>query len=306
MESTSMDVIVDARRLQVLREMRERGTVVATAKALHLTPSAVSQQLATLARQVGVPLLSKHGRGVRLTGQAMVLLEHASTIHAQIEAARSDLASYNEEPIGQVAIGAFSTAIIGLVAPALADLQRTASRLRLDISEVEAPECYTSLDVGTLDLIIAIDYRLAPPRRDSRYHRTHLASDVFDFVVPDTHPLAQREGPVALEEFAGDRWVTTVPDGPCAELTIASCTTAGFMPDIHHTCNEWEGVTALVAAGAGVALVPRLGVRCHRDGLVVRSVRDNPPKRNIYAAIRAGAERSPVLTTVIEALRKHG
>lgn len=301
-----MDVIIDARRLQVLRELRERGTIVATARSLHLSPSAVSQQLATLAKQAGVPLLSKHGRGVRLTGQAMVLLEHAAAIHAQIEFARADLASYNEDPIGRVAVGAFSTAIIGLVAPALAELRRTASRLRLDVTEVEAPECYTSLDVGTLDLIIAIDYRHAPPRSDRRYHRTHLVSDVFDIVVADTHPLARHEGPAALEELAADPWVTTAPGGPCAELTIAACTTAGFAPDVRHHCNDWDGVTALVAAGAGVALVPRLGVRTCRDGIVVRTLRDDPPRRNVYAAVRAGAERSPVLTRVIDALRAHG
>src|SRR3954469_9785348 len=104
MEPISRDFIFDLRRLRVLRTLEQRGTVAAAAEALHLTPSAVSQQLAGLSRDVGVQLLEKHGRGVRLTGQARVLLSHATVVQGQLELARADLASWQDGVLGQVTV----------------------------------------------------------------------------------------------------------------------------------------------------------------------------------------------------------
>src|ERR671910_15879 len=118
MEPLSRNFTIDLRRLRVLRELDQRGTVAATAAALHLTPSAVSQQLAALARELGVPLLERRGRGVRLTGQARLLLEHAGAVQAQLERARADLAAWDQGELGFVTVSGFSTAITGLVAPA--------------------------------------------------------------------------------------------------------------------------------------------------------------------------------------------
>src|SRR6185437_328922 len=111
MEPISRDFTIDLRRLRVLRELEQRGTVAATASALHLTPSAVSQQLAGLSREVGAQLLEKHGRGVRLTGQARVLLSHATVVQEQLERARADLAAWQEGELGEVRVAAMSTAI---------------------------------------------------------------------------------------------------------------------------------------------------------------------------------------------------
>jgi len=130
MEPSSSTFMIDIRRFRVLRELRERGTIGATANALSLTPSAISQQIACLSRELGVPLLTPHGRGVRLTPQAQLLLEHAAAVDAQLERARADLAAFDEGTVGRVAVGAFATAISGLVAPALARLRRERPRLR--------------------------------------------------------------------------------------------------------------------------------------------------------------------------------
>src|ERR1700759_3150666 len=111
MEPISRDFTIDRRRLRVLRELDQRGTVAATATALHLTPSAVSQQLAGLSREGGAQLLEKHGRGVRLTGQARVLLAHAALVQEQLELARADLAAGRVGDIGEVRVASLSTAI---------------------------------------------------------------------------------------------------------------------------------------------------------------------------------------------------
>jgi len=107
----SKDFTIDPRRLRVLREVGLRGTVTSAASGLHLTPSAVSQQIAALSRDLGVPLLEKTGRGVRLTGQAQVILTHATVVQAQFERARADLAAFADGRTGQVSVAGFATGI---------------------------------------------------------------------------------------------------------------------------------------------------------------------------------------------------
>lgn len=119
MKPLSHDFMDDLRRLRVLREFRERGTVTATAEALHLTPSAVSQQLAGLAHDLGFPITRKDGRRIALTPRGEALLSHADAVFAQLEHARHDLQTFDETLRGTVRIGAFSTALAGLLPTAL-------------------------------------------------------------------------------------------------------------------------------------------------------------------------------------------
>src|SRR5512140_3540528 len=165
MESPTSTFTIDVRRLRVLRELRLRGTIAATAQARALTPSAISQQLSALAREIGVPLLAPQGRGVRLTPQAELLLEHGSAIDAELERARADLAAFEDGAVGRVVVGAFATAITGLLAPALERLRHERPRLRLAILEVGA-DCYPRLDRGELDLVVTVDHRGGPARGD--------------------------------------------------------------------------------------------------------------------------------------------
>ena len=293
----------DLRRLRVLRELRERGTLAATAAALNLTPSAVSQQLNILSRDVGVPLLVPLGRSVRLTPQAEILLGHAAAMDARMEQARADLAAYDQGLVGHVALGAFSTAITGLVSPALGRLRRERPGLRLTVLETQPPECFTHLDTGSLDLVVTVDYRGGPPRNDPRHHRQDLLEDPFLLALPAGHPLAGRED-LDLRALAGQSWVIGAIRDPCQDVSMAACIDAGFSPDIQHRVNDWESVFALVAAGCGVALVPLLAVT-GRDlpGLVLRRPAGTPrPSRKLYAAIRAGAGASPLLQPVLAAL----
>ncbi|HEX3816403.1 MAG TPA: LysR family transcriptional regulator [Mycobacteriales bacterium] len=302
MESVSNGFTIDLRRLQVLRELRQRETVAATAGALHLTPSAVSQQLAALAKEVGAPLIERQGRGVRLTGQAHVLLEHADILYAQLERARSDLAEWQEGAVGTVRIGALSTAITGIVAPAMASLTRDRPRLRLQVREVEGLDSYTRLDTGELDIALTVDDRSTPTRADPRFHRLPLLADPLDAALPPDHPLATRRS-IALTDLAEQPWIVGAPGGTCYDVAMASCANAGFRPDVRHHCNDWEGVCALVAAGAGVALVPRLATTRRNDAIALRPVTPETV-RQVRIAVRTGSECSPILGPVIEALQR--
>ena len=268
MTLVSRDFTIDLRRLRVLSELEQRGTVAATASALHLTPSAVSQQLAGLSREIGVPLLEKRGRGVRLTGQARVLLSHAVVVHEQLERARADLAAWGEGTIGEVRVGALSTGVTSLAAPAFAQLAKDRPGVTMKIIESVPPEVFTALDVGDLDVAISSDFRDGPPRHDARYHRVDLLSDPLDAVLPVNHPLAC-EGGLRLETLAAEPWVGSGPGDPCTMIMQAVCAAAGFSPDIVHISTEWGAVAALVAAGCGVALIPRLAQPLPVPGLVV-------------------------------------
>ena len=124
--------MIDARRLRVLREVAQQGTLAAAADALHLTPSAVSQQLAALEREVGQPVIERNGRGVRLTGAAEVLVGHANLVLAQLEAAAADVAAYAEGVVGTVRVAGFATALGELVAPAVVALRASHPRLDAD------------------------------------------------------------------------------------------------------------------------------------------------------------------------------
>jgi DNA-binding transcriptional LysR family regulator len=301
MTSLSRDFTIDLRRLRVLRELEQRGTVAATAQALHLTPSAVSQQLAGLARDVGAPLLEKHGRGVRLTGQAKVLLAHAVVVHQQLERARADLSAWDEGELGEVRIGSLSSGITALVAPGFERLGTLRPGIRLRVIESEPPAVFTELDGGELDVVVSSDYPDGPARHDPRYHRVDLLTDPLDAVLPQGHPLADERG-VRLETLAAEAWVGSGPGDPCSQILQAVCAAAGFTPDVVHTTTEWAAVAALVAAGAGVALVPRLAQPLPVDGLAVCPVVGTPAARRIFAAVRSGAETAPVIAAVLDML----
>ncbi len=305
MEPFSQPFTIDLRRLRVLREMRERGSVGATAAALNLTPSAVSQQIAGLGRDVGAPLLAPHGRGVRLTPQALLLLEHATVIDTQMERARADLAAFSAGAVGQVRLGAFASAITGIVVPALGRLRLERPRLVLTVQEVEAPECFTRLDAGDLDLVITVDHHGGPLRADARYRRLELLDDPLVVALAADHPLAARAA-VALDSLAGAAWIAGAARGPCREVARAACTGAGFSPDVRHFVDSWEAVLALVAAGCGAALVPRLALPAAGcPGVALRPVLGpQAPSRHLYAAVRSGSELSPSLVPVLAALRE--
>ncbi len=293
--------MIDARRLRVLREVFEHGTLAAAADALHLTPSAVSQQLAALEREVGQPVIERNGRGVRLTGAAEVLVGHANLVLGQLEAAAADVAAYSEGVVGTVRIAGFATALAEIVAPATVRLRDSHPRLRLTIAEQEAPGCFRALARGDVDIALSMASRLAPAADDLRFHQRPLRADTLDAVLPADHPLAGNDE-IALAALAGEPFVGP-PDGTsCHDVTVTGCSAAGFTPAFEHWSLDFHTTMALVAAGLGVALVPRLAQAVVPAGAVVRPLCSPAPARHVFAATRAGAERRPTVAAVLDAL----
>jgi DNA-binding transcriptional LysR family regulator len=290
----------DIKKLRILRALGEHGTVTATAEALLMTPSAVSQQLSNLARQVGVPLLEAQGRRVRLTDAAHLVLRHAEAVFAQLERAEAELADYVRGEVGVVRVGAFSTAVPALVVPAVRRLRTGHPGIDVRIREAEASEAYELLSSGRVDLALSLAAH-APTARDPRFALVPLLADPMDVALPAGHPLALAED-LRLADLSGEPWIFG-GSGPWSEITLAACEAAGFVPEQAHSAAGWPAILAMVEAGMGVALVPRMAAE-RRDGVLMRPLGTDRPRRHVLAAVRRGSESAPGVARVLDALRE--
>ncbi|MFD6953198.1 LysR family transcriptional regulator [Nocardiopsis sp. TSRI0078] len=289
-------------RLQTLRVLRDQGTVTATARSLHLTPSTVSQQLRHLSREVGVPLLEAEGRRVRLTGAAHTLLGHADTLFAEWERARADLAAHQEGAAGHVRICGVSSAVAALVAPAVVRLQAAHPGLGTHISEEESDDCFPLLLSGRADLAVLIPTADSPPPGDRRFDQRPLLDEPQDLLVPEAHPLAAR-GHASLVEAAHEHWIASPERADQYRLLLAACASAGFTPHVAHEAREWFAISALVAHGFGVCLVPRLApIPPEHAVRRVRLTGTPQPSRRLITCVRRGSREQPPIARALEAL----
>ena len=295
--------MIDVRRLLVLQELHRQGTVNATAAALHLTPSAVSQQLAALSREMGCQVTEKEGRVLRITSAGQVLLTHAAEIVGQVEALKSDLERHHLGEVGVVRVAAFQTAAKHIVVPAAAALASRLPGLELHLSQVDAPLSLQELTAGRLDIALSVEYIDSPPGTDRRFSRTPLLQDEFNALLPSGHRLATRNR-VRLGELRDDPWIGNLPGSPCHFVTMAACAAAGFAPLVRHEIDDWAITVELVAAGLGVALMPSLAHPPIRPDVVVLPLDGRPAARNIVAFTRRGTEESPVIARVLTAMQE--
>src|SRR3954469_8174198 len=292
----------DVRRLRLLRELAARGTVTAVAEALAYTPSAVSQQLAALERDAGVPLLERAGRGVRLTEAGRRLAAHADAIMARMEAAEADLAGLSGDAGGRLRVACFQTAAGALVLPALVRLQARHPGVQPELVDTEAEEALPGLRLGEYDLVVAEEYDHAPRRRDPALERTELGHDRMLVGLPGSHPLAGQER-VALADLAGETWVTSRADTLFAAMVARACrAVGGFEPDVRHRSNDLRLLFALIAAQHVVALVPSLGRGWLVEGVVLRPPAGPVLERRIFTAVRRGTAGHPTIRAVGVAL----
>ncbi|MDF9872397.1 LysR substrate-binding domain-containing protein [[Kitasatospora] papulosa] len=294
----------DVKKLRILRTLRDRGTVTATAEALRMTPSAVSQQLTNLAGQLGVRLLEAQGRRVRLTDAAHLVLRHAEAVFAQLERADAELAGYLRGEAGQVRVGAFSTAVPALVVPAVRLLGaegRPGPQVR--VREAEAAQAFDLLSAGEVDLALSLAAH-APTVRDPRFTLLPLLADPLDVALPAGHRLAGAPA-LRLADLSREPWIFG-GSGPWSEITTAACEAAGFVPEQAHSAAGWTAILAMVRASMGVALVPRMVSSSDRPhhGVAMRVLESDRPCRHVVAAVRQGAERGPAVARVLAALER--
>lgn len=292
---------MNVERLRALHAIATYGSVSAAAGALHLTASAVSQQVGKLEREVGQRLLQHHGRGVRLTDDGALLAEHASRILCQVEAARADLEARRGTVRGRVTVAAFASAARGIAPDALRTMKQTYPDLLVELRELEMDESIPMTSRGDVDVAVVADWDTAPLGLPDSFDRTPLVEDVFDIVLPAGHPLAGRES-VDLGELAGEQWIGWTKDSICYEWLIRTMRGKGIEPFIAHTAEEHPTQMALVAAGLGLAVLPRIGRTPPTEGVAVVGMRPGLARRT-YAVWRSDAGARPAIHAVVAALR---
>jgi len=293
--------MLDLERLRALHAVARYGTVSAAADVLHVTTSAVSQQVAKLERETGQKLLERKGRGVRLTDAAEILVGHADRILSLVEVAKADLEAYCGAAVGELSVAAFPTAIRGLVAAALARLRDDHPQLRIRVREADPSDSMPLVARGELDIAIVQDWNNEPLALPEGLVKGILCDDVADLVLPAGHPLAGNDI-VELKELAGDPWIASTPGTICAAWLTSTLRATDSEPRIEHMAYEYQSQLALVAVGLGAAILPRLG-RCEvPDGVRVLPIRPRLVRR-IYAIWRAEAARRPAIRAAVEAFR---
>jgi DNA-binding transcriptional LysR family regulator len=297
--------MLDLHRVRLLRELHGRGTIAAVADALQYTPSAVSQQLAALEREVGVQLLERAGRGVRLTDAALVLVEHADALLERAALAEADLAAAVGTVAGRGRIAAFQSVSLRLALPAMRALARAAPRLRCELVEAEPEQALPALALGDVDLVLGDEWDRQPLRMPSGVRRDELFHDPVHVVLPARHAPARRHREaVPLAELAGEAWTAGHAGMAWDEMTRRTCRElGGFEPDIRHRTNDATVSLALVAQGLAVTMLPELVLPGRHPGVVLREIAGARVSRAIFAATRATDAARPSTRALLGAIR---
>jgi DNA-binding transcriptional LysR family regulator len=288
-------------RLRALHAVSEHGSIIAAAETLNVTTSAVSQQLAKLEAETGQTLLERYGRGVRLTDAANALVLRTHRVLSLLEEAEAELEANDTAVAGPITIAAFATAARGLAPQAIAALRRRYPQLAITFHEQEPGESIPKLVRRDVDLIIVNDWQNAPLALPDGLTRAPLFDDVADIALPPGHRLA-RARRVRLSELSGETWIAWQAGSICHDFLLHTLRKEGHDPKITHTAGEYATQLALVAAGLGACILPRLG-----RGPVPRGVSVVPSepalKRHVYAAWRTHATRRSAIRAAVEQLQ---
>ncbi|HEX5541147.1 MAG TPA: LysR family transcriptional regulator [Micromonospora sp.] len=305
-------VALDLRRLRFLREFEERGTLGAVAAALGYSPSAVSQQLTVLEKEIGTRLFEKAGRGVRLTDAGQLLAQHAQVLLSAAEAAEADLAALSGEIRGTVRAGGLQSAARRLLVPAVARMVVDHPQVRPEIFELELEQALPGLRLGAVDLVIGDEYDGHPRPRPAGLRFALLHDEPLKVVLPATHPLARPGGPVAVAMLRSEVWAASAEGTGHHAMVVGTCRSlGGYEPDLRHRSSDADVQLELVRVAGAVALMPALTLPANDPALAVRDVaeaslmrrlvvvtRDTPPAPALTALLAAVADQAHKLNRV--------
>lgn len=292
-------------RLITLRTFAQCGTVVATAQLMGYSPSAVSGQLRELQRALGMTLLARDGRGLRLTATGRDLVRRSDALITQWEEVRAAALSAGGQVPRQFGIGGFSTAAAQLLAPLAKQLHENHPSLDVSVREASPVRCFELLVAERIDVAVVVSMQgQVHLEEDERFEKLTLLDDPLDVMIPSDHELAGRDS-VTLAELVGEPWITDQPESPYRALFTAAFTSAGLSPRISHEVAEWETAIALVGAGVGVGLLPRLVSLAGAPNVSrVRLTGAERLSRKVIAAVRSGSRSSPLPEESIRLLRE--
>ncbi len=291
-------------RLQVLSEVVSLGSFSAAAEALSYTQSAVSQSIARLEAETGAPLVVRGRRGVTPTPAGAALVAHAERIFDQVREAEADIAAVMGVRAGRLRVGSFPSGGATLMPPAVARFRRSHPDVVLTLEDGEPEEIVPRLRAGELDLALLYEFPGARPRRrrlGAGLRSVRLLEDPIRVAMPVEHPLAAKSK-LVLADLRDEPWVQTSAASPYAKHVVATCLAAGFEPTVAFESDDFDTVQGLVAAGVGVALIPRLALNRVHPAVAVRELLDGGPIRQVTVATVAGAGIAPAARSMIQML----
>ena len=291
--------MLNVNRLRILVEVANRGSFSAAADALSYTQSAVSQQVAALEAETGVTLLERLPRGVRLTPAGEVLLKYAEGIIARLHAAEAEMAAIAGLRGGQLRMASFPTAGATLMPLAIAIFRAQHPEVELTLAEGEPEEIAPRLSAGEFDIALLFEFEGTSESLGPDLSRLPLFEDPMFLALPADHPLSRRRT-LRLENLRAEAWIQTSASSPCAQHVVRSCHAAGFEPIVSFESDDYQTVQGLVAAGVGVALIPKLALSGGRDDIAIRALSPASPVREVTVATPEGTR----LTAAAAAMRQ--
>lgn len=293
--------MLDLRRLRIYAAVAEGGSFTAAATALFLSQPAVSQQMAILEREAGVTLLERLPRGIRLTPAGQLLAERATRLLAEVDEIEDELRRFGAG-LREVHLGAFPTAGADLVPLTIAAYTERHPDVRVVLTPAHANDVVAQLHSSRIAVGLVWDYDFAPQVLDTAFDRVELLADPLRVVLPADHPAAG-EGEVALRDLSEEPWIVRAHRPPYAHAFEQMCRIAGFEPQVAFRTDNYQAIQGLVAARAGIGLVPRLSLTPRRRDVVAVPMAPPAFSRRIAALAVPAATRPSTVDDLLDVLR---
>ncbi|MCS5715918.1 LysR family transcriptional regulator [Herbiconiux sp. CPCC 205716] len=296
---------LDSQTLRVVAAVAEYGSITRAATVLGYSQPAVSQQLKRVEARLGMPIVTRSGRGIRLTDAGEVLARHADAVLTALDAAAGELADLAGLRSGRVRLAAFPSASSTIVPRLIGALAAEHSGVQVTYLEAEPPEAVAGVRDGVSDLAVAFRHpadRHDPFDASAEGLTVHeLARDDVLLLAPAGHPAASAGDPVDLAELRGENWIAGCPR--CRGHLLDSCARAGFAPSIAFETDNFVAVMSMVAAGLGVALLPELAISASAlpPGVTAHRTRAGD-HRMLVAVTRPGADHIPAVAETLRLL----
>jgi DNA-binding transcriptional LysR family regulator len=295
--------MLDVRRMRVLREVVLRGSFSGAAESLHLSQSAVSQQVAALEREAGLRLLERTSDGPKLTAAGERLVDHADAVISRLDEAERELAEIAGLEGGRLRLISFPTASATLMTLAMSEFRRRHPGIELQFAEGEPEESAPAIRRGDYDVALAFDFVALPADFGRDIDAELVYTDPMRVGLPPGHPLAASER-VDLADLSEEDWLCGEQPSSCRQHVIAACRAAGFEPRIAFESDDYQVLQGLIAAGLGVGLLPTLAQ--WDPAVELRDIEGAEPVRRVWSLARDAESRSPAAAEMLAILRTVG
>lgn len=295
-----MELIRAVPALRALAELGRTGSFSAAAQRLGVSQSAVSQHVASLERQVGVPLVLRDTRPVELTRAGLVLAEHGAAVVARLEAAAGDVEELSGAFHRRLRLGGFPTALATVLPRAIALLRQRRPEVILDVVDAHAQTLPARLLARELDVAVVFEDAADPALTAlGELELTPLFLDTYRLLVPRGHRLTKAGREPTLADLADETWVGGGPGSTWFQIVRRCCVASGFEPRVGLTSDDYLAVQSFVAAGLGVAVAPGLVATRRIAGVEALTLRGDRPERSVLAARPAGPMAPEAATTMV-------